>query len=38
MVMIIDALTIAGIVMAAIAIVAVVRVCHASGGTCMDKQ
>jgi hypothetical protein len=36
--MVIDALTIAGIVIAAIAIAAVVRACRASGGTCMGKQ
>ena len=36
--MVIDALTIAGVILAAIAIIAVVRVCHTGGGNCLGKK
>jgi len=36
--MVIDALTIAGAILAIIAIVAVVRVCHSSGDNCLEKK
>jgi hypothetical protein len=36
--MVIDALTIAGIVIAVVAIIALVRVCHATGGNCFGKK
>lgn len=36
--MVIDALTIAGTILALIAIAAVVKVCHASGVNCLDKR
>ena len=36
--MVVDALTIAGLILAAIAIIAVVRVCNAGGGNCLGKK
>ena len=36
--MVIDALTIAGVILAVIAIVAVLRVCQAGGGNCLSRK
>ena len=36
--MVIDALTIAGVILAAIVIIVVVRVCRAGGGNCLAKK
>ena len=36
--MVIDALTIAGVILAVIAIIAVVRACHIGGGNCLGKK
>jgi len=36
--MVIDALTIAGAILAAVAVAAVVRVCHSSGDNCLEKK
>jgi len=36
--MVVDALTIAGVILAAIAIIAVVRVCSTGGANCLGKK